>query len=147
MYERLQRYPRAVRCLTRDDVLKLLDEIICRRMEERLPAEKLLSWVTGSVAFRPQPVPGARAWLKDHLAHAVITLGGLYQYPFSASWDALLCRLLDSGMITGSDGFTLTFALNGQTMMVWRASCVLPPCSTSFNIDEDRFRWVSQNRF
>lgn len=122
MYERLQRYPRAVRCLTRDDVLKLLDEIICRRMEERLPAEKLLSWVTGSVAFRPQPVPGARAWLKDHLAHAVTTLGGLYQYPFSASWDALLCRLLDSGMITGSDGFTLTFALNGQTMMVWRAS-------------------------
>ncbi|MDJ6851756.1 hypothetical protein LED50_20405 [Salmonella enterica] len=122
MYEQLQRSPGDIRFLTRNEVLWLLDEVICRRMEERLPAEKLLSWVTGSVAFRPQPVPGAQAWLKDHLAHAVITLGGLYQYPFSASWDALLCRLLDSGMITGSDGCTLTFALNGQTMMVWRAS-------------------------
>lgn len=25
--------------------------------------------------------------------------------------------------------------------------CVLPSCSTSFNIDEDRFCWISQNRF
>lgn len=25
--------------------------------------------------------------------------------------------------------------------------CVLPSCSTSFNIDEDRFFWISQNRF
>ncbi|EAT4157196.1 hypothetical protein EUY23_24715 [Salmonella enterica] len=85
IYEQLQRSPRGIRFLTREDALWLLDEVICRRMEERLPAEKLLSWVTGSVAFRPQPVPGTRAWLKDHLAHAVTTLGGLYQYPFSAS--------------------------------------------------------------
>lgn len=121
IYERLQRYPRATRSLTREDALKLLDEVICRRMEERLPADRLQSWITGSVTSPPQPAPGRWIWLKDHLAHAVTTLGGLYQYPFSASWDALLCRLLDMGMITGSDAYTLTFALNGQTMMVWRA--------------------------
>lgn len=122
MYERLQRYPRAIRCLTREDALKLLDEVICRRMEERLPAEKLQSWMAGFMVSRPQHVPGRRAWLKDHLAHMVTTLGGLYQHPFSASWDALLCRLLEAGVITGSDTHTLTFTLNGQTMMVWRAS-------------------------
>ncbi|EEU7751236.1 hypothetical protein HED96_004712 [Salmonella enterica] len=35
MHERLHRYPRITRSLTRDDALRLLDEVICRRMEER----------------------------------------------------------------------------------------------------------------
>lgn len=35
MHERLHRYPRVTRSLTRDDALRLLDEVICRRMEER----------------------------------------------------------------------------------------------------------------
>ncbi|HDC2561268.1 TPA: hypothetical protein O7139_003260 [Salmonella enterica] len=121
MYERLQRYPRATRCLTREDALQLLDEVICRRMEERLPADRLQSWIAGSVTSRPQPAPGRWICLKDHLDHVVTTLGGLYLYPFSAAWDALLCRLLDTCMITGSDTYTLTFALNGQMVTVWRA--------------------------
>ncbi|EJI1747436.1 hypothetical protein NDG12_004526 [Salmonella enterica] len=35
MHERLHRHPRVTRSLTRDDALRLLDEVICRRMEER----------------------------------------------------------------------------------------------------------------
>ncbi|ELC8789665.1 hypothetical protein RJV04_004043 [Salmonella enterica] len=122
IYEQLQCSPRGIRFLTREDALWLLDEVICRRMDERLPADKLRSWVAGGVTSCPQSVPGKWTWLQDHLAHAVTTLGCLYLHPFSASWDTLLCRLLDSGMITGSNEFTLTFALHGQTMMVWRAS-------------------------
>ncbi|EDM8864361.1 hypothetical protein CXA05_09535 [Salmonella enterica subsp. enterica serovar Typhimurium] len=123
MHERLHRHPRVTRSLTRDDALRLLDEVICRRMEERQPSGSLSRWLSGpgNGCSRSPEATGRLAWLKDHLAHVVTTLGGLYQYPFSASWDALLCRLLNEGMIAGSNVYTVTFVLNGQDMTVWRA--------------------------
>ncbi|EKQ0890612.1 hypothetical protein P4Q63_002066 [Salmonella enterica] len=122
MHERLHRYPRITRSLTRDDALRLLDEVICRRMEERQPSGSLSRWLSGpgNGCSRSPEATGRLAWLKDHLAHAVATLGGLYRYPFSLPWDTLLCRLLDEGMIADSNAYTVTFVLNGQCMTVWR---------------------------
>ncbi len=51
-------------------------------------------------------------------------------------------------MLDAFDFFILVFVLSDLAGYFHSSiTCVLPPCSTSFNIDEDRLRWVSQNRF
>ncbi|XEH50485.1 hypothetical protein NMD75_04235 [Edwardsiella tarda] len=55
----------------------------------------------------------------DYIGHALRTVTGFYQLPFSAVWDWRLNEIIEDGDIVGCDSYTIDFCYCGNVISVW----------------------------